>query len=34
MGIQGLLPELKPIQKEKHIRDYKGKTVGIDALCW
>ena len=34
MGIQGLLPLLKLIQKEKSIRDYKGKTIGIDGLCW
>eukprot|EP00347_Sterkiella_histriomuscorum_P014332 403361276 len=34
MGIQGLLPALKALQKEKHIREFKGKTIGVDGLCW
>ena len=34
MGINGLLPVLKAIQKEKNIRDFKGRTAGVDALCW
>ena len=34
MGIFGLLPSLKEIQEEKHIRSYCGSSVGVDALCW
>ena len=34
MGIKNLLPTLKGIQSSKHIKDFKGKTAGIDALCW
>lgn len=33
MGIEGLLPLLKPIHREVHIRDYKGKSVAIDGHC-
>ncbi|KAI5841288.1 PIN domain-like protein [Tricharina praecox] len=31
MGITGLLPLLKSIQRPGHIRDWAGKTVGVDA---
>jgi hypothetical protein len=34
MGIKNLLPTLKVIQKKQQIKDFKGKTAGIDALCW
>ncbi|CAM9301965.1 unnamed protein product, partial [Discosporangium mesarthrocarpum] len=34
MGIAGLLPLLKPVTRDTHISDLKGKTVGIDAYCW
>lgn len=34
MGIKNLLPTLKPIEKHRHVRDYSGQTVGVDALCW
>ena len=34
MGIKNLLPSLKAIEKQKHIEEYSGKTVGIDAMCW
>ncbi|GAA5970771.1 hypothetical protein JCM11641_004449 [Rhodosporidiobolus odoratus] len=34
MGIGGLLPLLKEIQKPCHVRDWAGKTVAIDAYVW
>lgn len=34
MGIYGLLPSIKSIQKSKHVRDFKGLTVAIDSYCW
>ncbi|KAL9933312.1 hypothetical protein V8E36_008030 [Tilletia maclaganii] len=34
MGIQGLLPLLKDIQTPTHVKEYKGKTLGIDAYVW
>ena len=34
MGIYGLLPCLRSIEKEVDLKHYKGKTVGIDAYCW
>mmetsp|Transcript_30148 Transcript_30148/g.65851 ORF Transcript_30148/g.65851 Transcript_30148/m.65851 type:complete len:762 (+) Transcript_30148:202-2487(+) len=34
MGIQGLLPFLKPLAQRKNIKDFAGKTVGVDAMCW
>jgi len=34
MGIQGLIQALKPIQKRKHLREYRGEKVAIDAFCW
>jgi exonuclease-1 len=33
MGIEGLLPLLKPIQRQVHIKDYSGKAVAIDGHC-
>ncbi|KAG5518137.1 hypothetical protein PMAC_003323 [Pneumocystis sp. 'macacae'] len=34
MGISGLLPLLKSIQVKTHIKQYSGKTIGIDAYIW
>ncbi|CAO1619862.1 unnamed protein product [Sympodiomycopsis kandeliae] len=34
MGIQGLLPLLKDIQKSTHISEFKGQTLGIDGYVW
>jgi len=34
MGITGLLPFLKGIQKDIHISSFKGMKVGVDAYCW
>jgi len=34
MGIQGLLPNLRDIQKNVHVKKYKGQTVAIDGYVW
>lgn len=43
MGIQGLLPMLKEIQRPIHIKEWKGRTLAVDAYvrlpprsggCW
>ncbi|CAB4256300.1 similar to Saccharomyces cerevisiae YDR263C DIN7 Mitochondrial nuclease functioning in DNA repair and replication [Maudiozyma barnettii] len=34
MGIQGLLPQLKPIQNPVTLRRYEGQTLGIDGYAW
>ena len=34
MGIQGLLPSLKSIQRKAHLREFTGKRIGIDGSCW
>lgn len=34
MGITGLLPLLKDVQRERSIKDFAGKTLGIDAYVW
>ena len=34
MGIQGLLPLLKPIQRTQHISEFSGKTIAVDAYVW
>ena len=34
MGIAGLLPLLKDIQRDSHVEAYRGKTLGIDAYVW
>jgi len=34
MGIQGLLPFLKPFTKKISIEEFRGKTLGVDAMCW
>jgi exonuclease-1 len=34
MGIPGLLPLLKPITRDKHIKEYSGMRAAVDGLCW
>ncbi|KAK7950907.1 uncharacterized protein PG986_006635 [Apiospora aurea] len=34
MGISGLLPLLKSIQKPTEIKKYKGETLGVDGYGW
>ena len=34
MGIQGLLPILKPIMEDSHVRDFAGQIVAVDAFSW
>jgi exonuclease-1 len=34
MGISGLLPLLKSIQKPVHLSEYAGQTLAIDGYCW
>ncbi|KAK4704526.1 exonuclease 1, partial [Phenoliferia sp. Uapishka_3] len=34
MGIQGLLPMLKDIQRPIHVKEWKGKTLAVDAYVW
>ena len=34
MGIQGLLPFIKPCLSNTHIGDYAGKRVAVDAYVW
>jgi exonuclease-1 len=34
MGIQGLLPALKPLVQSTHISSLKGKRVAVDGYCW
>ena len=34
MGIAGLLPALEEITKSRHIKNYAGQKVAIDAYCW
>lgn len=34
MGISGLLPILKPIHKNKHLSEFSGKTIAVDAYGW
>ena len=34
MGISGLLPLLKPIQVNKHLSEYQGQTIAVDAYVW
>jgi len=29
-----LLPFLKPLTRRRHLREFKGKTIGVDAMCW
>jgi exonuclease-1 len=34
MGISGLLGALNSIVVDSHIKEFEGKTVGIDIYCW
>ncbi|KAA1108349.1 Rad2 nuclease [Puccinia graminis f. sp. tritici] len=34
MGIQGLLPFLRSIQRESHLKNWAGKTLAIDGYVW
>ncbi|KAI8919082.1 PIN domain-like protein [Powellomyces hirtus] len=34
MGIQGLLPFLKPIQQNVHINKFRGQTLAVDSYVW
>ncbi|KAI1769859.1 hypothetical protein F4818DRAFT_434972 [Hypoxylon cercidicola] len=34
MGIQGLLPLLKSIQRPTELKKYSGETLGVDAYVW
>ncbi|KAI5819502.1 PIN domain-like protein [Pyronema omphalodes] len=34
MGISGLLPLLRSVENPTHIRQWAGKTVGVDAYGW
>ncbi|KAK5963664.1 Rad2 family nuclease EXO1 PWA37_003989 [Arxiozyma heterogenica] len=34
MGIQGLLPQLKPIQNPVSLRRYEGQILGVDGYAW
>lgn len=34
MGIQGLLPLLKPVTKSNNIKSYRNKRVAIDGYAW
>lgn len=34
MGIQGLLPLLKPIQTQTHISCFKGQRLAVDGFAW
>ncbi|KAI8926749.1 PIN domain-like protein [Entophlyctis helioformis] len=34
MGIGGLLPFLKSIQRPVQLRDYAGQTIGVDGYVW
>ena len=34
MGITGLLPALKPIQVTRHLSQFSGQTIAVDAYVW
>lgn len=34
MGISGLLPALKAIQVTRHLSEYSGKIIAVDAYVW
>eukprot|EP00898_Chlorokybus_atmophyticus_P000158 jgi/Chlat1/1142/Chrsp112S01610 len=34
MGVQGLLKELRPYQRQCHVSEFAGHRVGVDASCW
>jgi exonuclease-1 len=34
MGIQGLLPIIKPLIRDCNVKDFSGKRVAVDGYCW
>jgi exonuclease-1 len=34
MGISGLLPALKSISTQKHLSEFAGQTIAVDAYVW
>jgi exonuclease-1 len=34
MGIDGLLRSLKEVVTNRHLSEYKGKVVAVDAYVW
>jgi hypothetical protein len=34
MGITGLLPLLKPIHNQTHVKEFAGKTIAVDGYVW
>jgi exonuclease-1 len=34
MGIKGLLPLLKEIQKPTNLEAYRGQSIAVDAYIW
>lgn len=34
MGIQGLLPFLKPIHRQASLSKFKGESAAVDGFCW
>lgn len=34
MGIDGLLPLLKPVVEKQHLSSFRGKRVAVDARIW
>lgn len=34
MGISGLLPALKCIQTTRHLKEYAGQRIAVDAYVW
>jgi exonuclease-1 len=34
MGISGLLPLLKLIHRQRHLSEFAGETVAVDAYVW
>ena len=34
MGITGLLPFLKEVQREVNVSSFRGRKVAVDAYCW
>ena len=34
MGISGLLPCLRSVSRDAHVREYAGQRVAVDAYVW
>lgn len=34
LTLTGLLPLLRSIQKTRHVKEFKGQTLGVDAYVW